>query len=174
MGDTLPLPLFVPAADNLHNLSGEEAVSRLLLGEFHLFSQQNSRKHRRRRTNHPLSLPAVSRCKKFVSDGRRIENISWRIWFHDYHHPANPSQGEIHIFGGRMAPKALSGRSPFHKMLLRYVRKPPQSHLKRTMSNPLPKSSHSSLHRHLREASPRSRGVWEQSPQTSSMQLDSL
>ncbi|KAF9443446.1 DUF1752-domain-containing protein, partial [Macrolepiota fuliginosa MF-IS2] len=55
MSSTFPGPVLAVAADVVRHLEGEEALPRL----WTLFTK----------------------CKESLKDGRRLENISWRLWY---------------------------------------------------------------------------------------------
>ena len=85
MVSSFPSPLLSIAADAIQDLDGADAITSLWTSPFllsplplfppHLFS--------------PFLNPVFTKCKESIQDGRRLENISWRLW-HRHLRSKNP------------------------------------------------------------------------------------
>src|SRR6266404_2880073 len=82
----LPTPVLSLASDALNDLDGHDALVALWTGNIpHIPTLFLAPSHLR-------SRPVFTRCKESLQDGRRLENISWRLWYRELAtHPRTPS-----------------------------------------------------------------------------------
>ena len=95
-----PSPVLSIASDALKDLDGHDALSGLWTGTTHPSSPNSFYNY------HDLLFPDFSfspsvftKCKESLQDGRRLENISWRLWYRELaahtrtqHHLPTPPQ----------------------------------------------------------------------------------
>jgi hypothetical protein len=68
---TLPAPVLSVTPDAVKDLQGQDALSALWTSTFHLpYHSPFSNTH----------FLVFTKCKESLQDGRRLENISWRLW----------------------------------------------------------------------------------------------
>ena len=73
---TFPTPVLSIAADAVKDLEGRDALSGLWTCKFPLCSIIHMLIY--------ISTPQVfTKCKESLQDGRRLENISWRLWYRE-------------------------------------------------------------------------------------------
>lgn len=73
---TFPTPVLSIAADAIKDLEGRDALSGLWTCRFPLRSIIHMLIY--------ISTPQVfTKCKESLQDGRRLENISWRLWYRE-------------------------------------------------------------------------------------------
>lgn len=71
MVSNFPSPVLSLAADTIKDLDGGDALSRLWTSMFSISISFFSFSH---------SHSVFTKCKESLQDGRRLENISWRLW----------------------------------------------------------------------------------------------
>lgn len=74
---TFPVPILSVTTEAVRDLQGQDALYGLWTGE--LF-YGNAFKHS---ISDFLPLSVFTKCKESVQDGRRLENISWRLWYRE-------------------------------------------------------------------------------------------
>lgn len=74
---TFPVPILSVTAEAVRDLQGQDALYGLWTGEL----LRDDVFHYHILTFSPLSV--FTKCKGSVQDGRRLENISWRLWYRE-------------------------------------------------------------------------------------------
>lgn len=74
MSPTFPGPVLAVATDMIRHLEGEESLPILWTRQCQTFVVSYSS------STSPLNA-VFTKCKESLKDGRRLENISWRLWY---------------------------------------------------------------------------------------------
>lgn len=74
---TFPVPILSVTADAVRDLQGQDALYSLWTGEL-LYCNPFWPS-----ISDFLPLSVFTKCKESVQDGRRLENISWRLWYRE-------------------------------------------------------------------------------------------
>jgi hypothetical protein len=74
---TFPVPILSVTTEAVRDLQGQDALYGLWTGEQ---SYGNAFTHS---ISNLLPLSVFTKCKESVQDGRRLENISWRLWYRE-------------------------------------------------------------------------------------------
>jgi hypothetical protein len=72
--DSFPGPVLAVAADVVKHVDGDDSLP-ILWTSLCFFRSQAVKS-----ASHPLP-PVFTKCKESLQDGRRLENISWRLWY---------------------------------------------------------------------------------------------
>lgn len=85
-----PAPVLAVAADAVRELQGREALSSLWTRESLLSFNISVRQFVP--SDLFISLLVFTKCKESLQDGRRLENISWRLWYREMATAASASR----------------------------------------------------------------------------------
>ena len=102
MVSSFPSPILSVAADVVRDLDGEDALFGLWARAY-LFSLALSFF-----SPSPFVVVVFTKCKESLKDGRRLENISWRLWYREM----ASAQSTPSTSPGSLSPSFSEKRSP--------------------------------------------------------------